>query len=121
MIRPKIIHPVKVLLYRRLNTEIDDELGPSGVIEFDEPIEIYGQVKYNQFESLVPVGEGNDPVNNGHIVFYSEVWEKFGGTVGDELELEDSSRLIITEIRPAAHYHGKFYHSHVFFTRKRTR
>lgn len=116
--KPKIIHPVKILLYRRLNTEIDDELGPSGVIEFDEPIEIYGQVKYDKFESLTPVGEGNDPVNNGHIVFYPE---DFNGAVGDELELEDSSRLIITEIRPAAHYNGKFYHLHIFFTRKRTR
>ena len=116
--RPKIIHPVKVFLYKRVHTEIDNELGPTGVIEFDEPIELYGQVKYTNFESLVPVGEGNDPLNSGHIVFYPE---DFSGAVGDELELEDSSRLIITEIRPAAHYHGKSYHLHVFFTRKRTR
>ena len=116
--RPKIIHPVRIFLYKRLKTEFDDELGPSGIIEFDEPIELYGQVKYSKFESLVPVGEGNDPLNSGHIVFYAE---NFSGAVGDEMELEDSSRLIITEIRPAAHYHKKFYHLHVFFTRKRTR
>ncbi len=61
---------------------------------------------------------GNDPINDGHIVFYSEDWQ---GIVGDELELEDSSRLIVIEVRPMAHYHGKSHHVHVYFSRKRTR
>lgn len=121
MIRPKIIHPVRVLLYRRLDTCTDDELGPTGLIEWSEPYEIFGQVKWDKFEGLAPVQEGSDPVNNGHVVFYFEDWQIGGGSVADELELEDSSRLIITEVRPMAHYQGKSWHVHVFFTRKRTR
>ena len=119
--RPKIIHPVKILLYHREETGIDAEFGVTGEIIFSEPKEIFGQVKYNKFEALTPVNDGNDPINDGHVVFYADKWQELGGVVGDELELEDSSRLIISEIRPAAHYNGIFYHVHVFFTRKRTR
>lgn len=119
--RPKIIHPVKVILHRRQATEIDPEFGVSGKIEWAEPAELYGQVKYEKFEQLMPVSDGNDPMNDGHIVFYHDDWQKFGGTVGDELELEDSSRLIVIEVRPMAHYHGRHYHVHVYFSRKRTR
>ena len=121
MIPPKIIHPVKVLLYKRIDTGIDDELGPTGLIEWSEPYAIYGQVKWDKFESLAPVPEGSDPVNNGHIVFYLTDWQRAGGSVADELELEDSSRLIVTEVRPMAHYQGKSFHVHVFFSRKRSR
>ena len=117
---PKVIHPVKILLHHRLET-LSDDFGVTGEIVWAEPIEVRGQVKYDKFETLVPVPDGNDPLNDGHIVFYSDEWQKTGGIIGDELELEDSSRLIITEIRPAAHYHGKFYHVHVYFSRKRTR
>lgn len=116
---PKIIHPVKILLHRRLETEQDDVLGVTGNIEWAEPVELLGQVKFDRFESLTPVFVGNDPMNNGHIVFSATSWLRAGGNVADELELEDSSRLIITEIRPAAHYRGKFWHVHVFFTRRR--
>ena len=118
--KPKVIHPVKVFLHHRLET-LSDDFGVTGEILWAEPIELRGQVKYDSFEKLVPVFDGNDPVNDGHIVFYSDEWDKNGGVVGDELELEDSSRLIITEIRPTAHYHGKYYHVHVYFSRKRTR
>lgn len=121
MIRPKVIHPTKVILHRRGAVEIDSEFGPTGRIEWSEPIELYGQVKYEKFEQLMPVGDGNDPVNDGHIVFYADEWHKSGGSVGDELELEDSSRLIVIEVRPAAHYRRKYYHVHVYFSRKRTR
>ena len=117
--RPKVIHPVKIILHHREETVSDPEFGVTGEIIWAEPVELRGQVKYEKFENLVPVPDGNDPVNDGHIVFYSDEWNV--GVVGDELELEDSSRLIITEIRPAAHYHGKFYHVHVYFSRKRTR
>lgn len=118
---PKIIHPVKILLYHRLETVQDDVLGVTGEIEWAEPVELLGQVKYDRFEKLTPVFAGNDPMNDGHIVFSAKSWNKSGGIVADELELEDSARLIITEIRPAAHYQGKFWHLHVYFTRKRTR
>ena len=119
--RPKVIHPVKVILHRRKETEIDAEFGPLGKIEWLDPIELYGQVKYEKFEQLMPVGDGNDPLNDGHIVFYYKDWEASGGTVGDELELEDSSRIIVIEVRPAAHYRRRYYHVHVYFSRKRTR
>ena len=119
--RPKVIHPVKVVLRRRKETEIDPEFGASRKIEWLDPIELYGQVKYEKFEQLIPVGDGNDPLNDGHIVFYSKDWQESSGTVGDELELEDSSRLIVIEVRPAAHYHKRYYHVHVYFSRKRTR
>ena len=119
--RPKIIHPVKVILHRRKETETDPEFGVTGKIEWLDPVELCGQVKYEKFESLTPVGDGNDPMNDGHIVFYAEDWQNSGGAVGDEVELEDSSRLIVIEVRPMAHYHGKSHHVHVYFSRKRTR
>ncbi len=118
---PKVIHPVKVILHHRLETEQDEFLGPTGKIEWSEPIILKGQVKYDTFKKLIAVPDGNDPANDGHIVFYAKDWDLSGGTVADELELEDSSRLIITEIRPAAHYYGRFWHVHVYFTRRRTR
>jgi len=119
--KPKIIHLVKVILHHREETLTDPEFGVTGEINFSEPYELFGQVKYKKFESLTPVTDGSDPINEGHIVFYSDDWNASGGCVADELELEDSSRLIVTEIRPAAHYHGKFYHVHVYFLRKRAR
>ena len=121
MMIPKVIHPVKVILHHREETVTDPEFGVTGEIVWAEPIELHGQVKYEKFEGLTPVPDGNDPLNYGHIVFYSKEWKESGGVIGDELELEDSSRLIIIEIRPAAHYHGIFYHVHVYFSRKRTR
>ena len=119
--RPKIIHPVKVILHRRKDTETDPEFGATGRIEWLEPVELFGQVKYEKFEQLTPVSDGNDPLNDGHIVFYADEWQDSGGSVCDELELEDSSRLIVIEVRPAAHYRKKYYHVHVYFSRKRTR
>ena len=119
--RPKVIHPVKVILHRRSVTGVDLEFGASGKIEWLEPVELFGQVKYEKFEQLTPFGDGNDPLNDGHIVFYADEWQDSGGCVGDELELEDSSRLIVIEVRPAAHYRRKHYHVHVYFSRKRTR
>ena len=119
--RPKIIHPTKVILHHRKETDVDPEFGVSGKIEWLEPVELYGQVRYEKFEQLMPVGDGNDPLNDGHVVFYHDDWQDSYGAVGDELELEDSSRLIVIEVRPMAHYHGKHYHDHVYFSRKRTR
>ena len=119
--KPKVIHPVKVILHHREENVTDPEFGVTGEIIWSDPVELQGQVKYEKFENLVPVPDGNDPVNDGHIVFYSDDWSRSGGIVGDEIELEDSSRLIVIEVRPAAHYHGKFYHVHVYFSRKRTR
>lgn len=118
--RPKIIHPVSVILHRRKETVIDHEFGVTGKIEWLDPIELRGQVRYARFEQLTPSGYGNDPVNDGHIVFYAYEWKLSGGAVGDELELEDSSRLIINEVRPMTHYRGKSHHVHVYFSRKRT-
>ncbi len=84
----------KVILHRRSITDVDPEFGATGVIEWLDPVELYGQVRYERYEQLVPVNDGNDPVNDGHIVFYAEDWQNSGGTVGDELELEDSSRQV---------------------------
>ncbi|MDR3280493.1 MAG: hypothetical protein LBT23_08265, partial [Synergistaceae bacterium] len=107
MIRPRLIHPRPVLLYKRIATEIDPELGPTGNIEWDEPITIPGQVKYNRYDQLVPTGGGDDPSGEGHVVFLESTWTVCGGQVGDEMELSPStSRLVVLEVRPAAHYHG---------------
>ena len=123
MIKPKVIHPRKVLLYKRDETEIDPEFGVTGKITWQEPIELYGQVKYDSFQSLNPTGGGNNPISAGHIVFYDKDWAAAGGQVNDELELEEdytfTSRLKIIEVRPAAHYHGKNWHVHVYFERIR--
>jgi len=121
--RPRLIHPRRVLLYRRRATEIDPEFGPTGEIEWEDPIALQGQVKYNRYQQVVPVGSGNDPASDGHVVFHSEDWVSSGGKVGDEMELVvdfvGPSRLVVIEVRPAAHYRGIHWHVHVHFTRKR--
>lgn len=122
--RPKVIHPRPVLLYKRVETGIDPDFGPTGEVEWSEPIELQGQVQWDKFQQLEPVSNGNDPISSGHIVFYDDEWVKAGGSVNDEMELVEDftepSRLIITEIRPVAHYHGKNWHVHVYFQRRRT-
>ena len=122
--RPTVIHPRKVLLYRRSETKADPEFGSLGEVTWLEPIELYGQVKYDKFQTVTPVNSGNDPVSDGHIVFYNDDWVAAGGQVNDELELEEdytfTSRLKIIEVRPAAHYRGKNWHVHVYFERIRT-
>ena len=121
--RPRLIHPRHVLLYKRRETAIDPEFGPTGEIEFEEPIVLSGQVKYNKYEQTAPRGSGNDPVSDGHIIFHSEDWVNSGGKVNDEMELEvdytEPSRLKVIEVRPAAHYRGINWHVHVFFERIR--
>lgn len=125
MIRPKVIHPRDIFLYKRLETEVDPEFGPTGKIGWSEPVLLKGQVKYVDYEKLQAVPDGNDPLSDGHIVFYDEEWVAAGGKIGDELEIVEDfispSRLIIVEMRPAAHYYGKNWHVHVYFVRKRTR
>ena len=125
MINPNIIHLREILLYKRIETEIDPEFGPTGKIQWSEPVVLKGQVKYVDYEKLKAVSDENDPLSDGHVVFYNSDWVASGGKIGDELEvIEDfiePSRLIIVEMRPAAHYHGKNWHVHVYFSRKRTR
>ena len=125
MIRPKLIHPREILLYKRIQTDVDPEFGPTGKIEWSEPIALRGQVKYVDYEKLSAMPDKDDPLSDGHIVFQNKDWVAAGGQIGDELEIvEDfieTSRLIIVEIRPMAHYHGQNWHVHVYFSRKRTR
>lgn len=125
---PRIIHPRRVLLYRRIDTEADPELGPTGNVEFAPPITLYGQVSYKRFEALTPTGAGDNPATDGHIVFRAADWQEGGGRTGDEMELaglptgtphDEDSRLVVTEACPAAHYGGVNHHVHVMFTRKR--
>jgi hypothetical protein len=117
---PRLIHPRVVILYRRKATVIDPELGPTGGVEWDEPLPIQGQVRYDKYDHMIPTGGGNDPESDGHVVFTEKEWAESGGKVGDELELSPSeSRLVVTEIRPAAHYMGRAWHVHVLFVRKR--
>ncbi len=118
--KPRLIHPRSVVLHRRLSTEEDPELGKTGKIEWQEPFVLQGQVRYAKFNQLFPTGGGNDPVAEGHVVFTVKAWTESGGNVGDEMELAPSnSRLIVLEVRPAAHYQGRPWHVHVLFTRKR--
>ena len=117
--RPSLIHPRSVILHRRKATETDADLGPTGKVEWEAPVTLSGQVRYNKWSQMVPVGGGDDPASDGHIVFHVEDWQKAGGKKGDEMELLDGYRLIVTEVRPAAHYAGKHWHVHVVFARKR--
>jgi hypothetical protein len=103
-----------------MDTEADPELGPTGNISWHAPLSLQGQVKYNQYDHLVPTGSANDPASDGHVVFTEKAWSESGGKVGDEMELSPSeSRLIVTEVRPAAHYRGRAWHVYVLFVRKR--
>lgn len=119
--RPRLIHPRSVLLYRRKEaTDSDPDLGPKTRAEFEAPVKMSGQVRYNKWNAMTPTGGGNDPVCDGHIAFLREDWLREGGKVGDEMELvPDDSRLIVIEVRPAAHYAGQAWHAHVMFTRRR--
>jgi hypothetical protein len=117
---PRLIHPRGVILHRRKDTEIDSELGPTGKVEWDESVIIQGQVRYDKYDRLVPTGAANDPASDGHVVFMEKAWAESGGKAGDEMELSPSgSRLVVTEVRPAAHYGGRAWHVHVLFSRKR--
>ncbi|MDR1977928.1 MAG: hypothetical protein LBQ42_04265 [Synergistaceae bacterium] len=117
--RPRLIHPRGVILHRRIATEADPDLGPTGHIEWEAPAALSGQVKYNKYNQMTPVGSGNDPVADGHIVFYEADWKRLNGKPGDEMELSPDTRLVVTEVRPAAHYAGRNWHVHVLFVRKR--
>jgi hypothetical protein len=118
--KPQLIHPRDVQLHRRLSTEEDSELGKTGKIEWNVLVTLAGQVRYAKFNQLVPTGGGNDPIAEGHVVFMANEWVKHGGKVGDEMVLAPSdSRLVILEVRPAAHYQGRAWQVHVLFYRKR--
>ena len=114
-----MIHPREVLLYRRKTTAVDQDLGPTGKIEWEFPVILSGQVKYNKYNQMMPVGGGNDPMADGHIVFHADEWERSEGKTGDEMELSPDTRLVVIEVRPAAHYAGRNWHVHVLFSRKR--
>jgi hypothetical protein len=99
---------------------MDSEFGPTGVVSWEAPVTIPGQVRYNKYDHLIPTGSGDDPASEGHIVFLEKTWTENGGKVGDEMELSpSSSRLVVVEIRPAVHYLGRAWHVHVLFSRKR--
>ena len=118
--RPRLIHPRPVILHRRKKTDdIDPDFKETPKTEWEDPVTLQGQVKYNKWKQLTPVGGGNAPVSDGHIVFDAEAWRNSGGQETDELELESGARLVVTEIRPAAHYSGKNWHVHVLFLQKR--
>jgi hypothetical protein len=108
------------VLYRRKATGTDPEFGPTGVVEWEAPATIPGQVRYAKYDHLIPTGGGNDPASDGHVVFLEKTWAESGGKPGDEMELSpSSSRLVVVEVRPAAHYRGRAWHVHVLFNRKR--
>lgn len=120
--KPRLIHPRDVVLHRRKATENDPELGKTGKIEWYAPVTLPGQVRYAKFNQMAPSGGGNDPVAEGHIVFMADKWAEKGGTVGDEMVLSPSdSRLVVLEVRPAAHYLGRAWQVHVLFHRKRVK
>ncbi|MDR1021027.1 MAG: hypothetical protein LBL73_09740 [Synergistaceae bacterium] len=117
---PRLIHPRSVTLHRRKATAIDAELGPTGEAEWHEPLTLQGQVRYEKYDRLIPTGGGNDPASDGHVAFTEKEWAESGGKAGDEMELSPSeSRLVVTEVRPAAHYRGRAWHVHVLFVRRR--
>lgn len=116
--KPRLIHPVDVKIFRRGETERDPDLGVTAV-GFREPVTLKGQVAWTKYEALTPAGAGDRPQTDGHIVFYAGEWEKTGAGKGDEMEIENSGRLVIVEVTPRAHYGGVNHHVHVAFTRRR--
>ncbi|MDR1648880.1 MAG: hypothetical protein LBR71_01350, partial [Synergistaceae bacterium] len=66
-------------------TDIDPDLGPMGRVEWEIPVVLSGQVRYNKHNQMMPVGGGNDPAADGHIVFQDAEWKRSGGHVGDEM------------------------------------
>ena len=116
--RPRIIHPVPVQIFRRNVVENDSDFGKV-TTSWQEPVVLKGQVFWAKFEALSPTGAGDRPQSDGHIVFYADDWQRVGAVKGDEMELEGSGRLVVVEVAPKAHYGGKFHHVHVAFVRRR--
>lgn len=104
--RPRLVHPVEVKLFRRSPSEMDDIFNePKAQLQFSPPTTLMGQVSYNTRDKAVPTGKGNDPATAGHVTCYADEWS---GAVGDELELPGGTRVQIIECRPAAHYGGNY-------------
>lgn len=116
--KPRLIHPVDVKIFRRGETGEDPDFGVIAA-KFQEPVTLKGQVSWTRYEALVPTGAGDRPTCDGHVVFYADEWEETGARKGDEMEIEDSGRLVVVEVRPRAHYGGKSRHVHVGFSRRR--
>lgn len=117
--RPSLIHPRAVRLYKRA-VEARDEYGDPELGKTAEtPVTLRGQVAYAKYDELNPAGGGNDPQGDGHIIFYGDEWDAGGGNVGDEIELSPSdSRLVVLEVRPCGHYCGAAWLRKVIFSRK---
>ena len=115
--KPRLIHPVRLLLYKRVDSPKDPEFGRVAPREWSEPVEIEGQVRFGKYNLMNPTGVGNDPLSDGHVVFEASTWVSSCGRVGDELSLS-GDRLIVTEVKPAAHYAGTNMHVHVLFKRR---
>lgn len=117
--RPHLIHPRAVKLFRRIPGERDEYGDPATEEISAEAVILRGQVAYAKYDALAPVGGGNDPQGDGHIIFDGGEWDAGGGKVGDEIELSPSeSRLVVLEVRPCAHYFGKAWQRKVIFSRK---
>ena len=118
--KPRLIHPRHVTLYRRLETSSDPDFGNTGTITWDTPLQLSGQVRYRSYDRMVPTGAGNEPAGDGHVMFMSDEWVASGGVEGDELCLSPStSRLVVLEIQPCSHYGGEAQMVKVIFARKR--
>lgn len=121
--RPKLIHPVEVTIYRvdRVATQFDPDFREplAGVRYEPVPVTVKAQVKYDRFEALNMVAGGDSPVTTGYLLIEKEPpgglnkGDKIAAIAGQPVE------LYITEIRPAVHYGGRARMLKVLFEARR--
>lgn len=121
--RPRLVHPVEVAIYRidRTATQFDPDFRePIGGIQYEkEPVKLKGQVKYDRFDALSMVAGGDSPLTTGHIVIYAG--QDKGIDKGDKIAAiaGQTTELYITEKRPAACYGGRARLVKVLFEARR--
>lgn len=121
--RPRLVHPVEVIIYRidKTETQFDPDFRePIGGIQYEgEPVKLNAQVKYDSFTALNMVAGGNSPSTSGHLVVYEGQDNGIG--IGDKITNigGQETELYITEKRPAACYGGKARLTKVLFEARR--
>jgi hypothetical protein len=109
--KPKLIHPVEVTIYRidRVATQFDPDFRePIGDVKYEStPVTVKAQVKYDRFQALNMVPGGDSPQTSGYLLIENEPpgglnkGDKIASIAGVPVE------LYITEKRPAVHYRGQ--------------
>lgn len=115
--RPRLIHPITITLYKRSESS-PDVFGDKTATEVSFTLK--GQLSPAKYDRMRQTGGGNDPEAEGHVIFMASEWAAVGGGIGDELVLPGSaSRLIVAEITPCGTYGGAACMVKVGYSRKR--